>query len=69
MYTQEKLRTKAGWGHSSIEQGITFFHDTDIKSMIITHHAPFRTDNMLDQMQFMLPEGIVFARDQMRIII
>ncbi|MGB2488882.1 MAG: MBL fold metallo-hydrolase [Candidatus Puniceispirillales bacterium] len=69
MYTQDELRTKAGWGHSSIEQGITFFNEADIKSMIITHHAPFRTDDMLDQMQSMLPEGIDFARDQMRIII
>ncbi len=69
MYTQDELKAKAGWGHSSIEQGITFFNETDIKSMIITHHAPFRTDDMLDQMQSMLPEGIEFARDQMRIII
>lgn len=65
MYTKDELGDKAGWGHSSIEQGIKFFKDTDIKAMMITHHAPFRTDDMLDDMQAMLPKGVQFAKDQL----
>ena len=49
MFTKEELRTKAGWGHSSIEQGIDFFSTVNCGQIIISHHAPYRTDAELDK--------------------
>ena len=60
---------KVGWGHSSIEQGVKFFDQTNIKSMMITHHAPYRTDNMLDEIASSLQDGVYFAKDEMSITI
>jgi phosphoribosyl 1,2-cyclic phosphodiesterase len=69
MFTEDELTEKVGWGHSSIEQGVKFFDQTNIKSMMITHHAPYRTDNMLDEIASSLPDGVYFAKDEMSITI
>ena len=44
MYTEDELKSKAGWGHSSIEQGLIFAEKLDLKKLIISHHSPDRTD-------------------------
>jgi hypothetical protein len=36
---------------------------------MITHHAPYRTDNMLDEIASLLPDGVYFAKDEMSITI
>ena len=51
MYTEKELKTKKGWGHSSIEQGIKFGEKIDLKNLIISHHSPFRTDKELDEIK------------------
>jgi len=63
MFTNEELRSKAGWGHSSIEQGIDFFRNLNSGKIIISHHAPYRTDAELDMIEQNLPNGIHLARD------
>ena len=65
MFTDEELRNKAFWGHSSIEQGIEFFHNSEIENMLITHHDPSRTDDQLNVLSKELPQGIIFAKDGM----
>ena len=65
MFTDEELRNKAFWGHSSIEQGIEFFHNSGIENMLITHHDPSRTDGQLNDLSKELPKGIIFAKDGM----
>jgi len=64
MFTDAELGRKARWGHSSIEQGVRVFENADIASLMITHHAPTRTDAMLDDLQSLLPNGVLFTRDQ-----
>ena len=51
MYTEKELKTKEGWGHSSIEQGIKFGKKIDIQNLIISHHSPSRTDKELDEIK------------------
>ena len=51
MYTEKELKTKKGWGHSSIEQGIKFGEKADIKNLVVSHHSPSRTDKELDEIK------------------
>ena len=63
MFTEEELRVKTGWGHSSIQQGIDFFSSLNCGKIIISHHAPYRTDAELDIIDEGLPSGIHLAKD------
>ncbi len=50
-YTQAELADKTGWGHSSIEQALSFSEDADIGHILITHHEPARTDDEITRFQ------------------
>ena len=63
MFTEEELKSKTGWGHSSLEQGVEFFSDINCGQIIISHHAPYRTDAELDIIANSLPNGIQLAKD------
>ena len=63
MFTEKELRVKTGWGHSSIQQGIDFFSSLNCGKIIISHHAPYRTDAELDIIEESLPTGIHLAKD------
>ena len=63
MFTQEEIGGKKGWGHSSIEQAIDFNTEANCKKILITHHAPSRSDKELDQIATGLPELFMLARD------
>ena len=63
MFTEEELQVKTGWGHSSIQQGIDFFSNLNCGEIIISHHAPYRTDAELDIIAESLPTGIHLAKD------
>ena len=63
MFTKEELRSKTGWGHSSIEQGIDFFSNLNCGKVLISHHAPYRTDAELDIIEQSLPDDIHLAKD------
>ena len=44
MFLDSELSDKKGWGHSSIEQGITLADKIDVKNFLISHHSPSRDD-------------------------
>ena len=67
MFTQEELADKKGWGHSSIEQAIEFNTAANCKKILITHHAPNRSDKELDQIAKDLPELFTLAKDGLEI--
>ena len=69
MFTDKDLIDKKGWGHSSIGQGVEFFNKINCKKMLITHHAPGRTDYDLDKISAGLPDGIELAYSGMIIAI
>ena len=64
MYTKKEIKNKLGWGHSSIEQGVMFYHKSKAKKLLISHHAPERDDKELDFMSnSVLPKGVFFAKE------
>tara|TARA_B100000242_G_scaffold21353_1_gene12936 strand:+ start:3789 stop:4592 length:804 start_codon:yes stop_codon:yes gene_type:complete len=67
MFTHEELADKKGWGHSSIEQAINFNTGANCKKIVITHHAPSRSDKELDQIAKDLPELFLLAKDGLEI--
>ena len=60
MFLDEELPPKKGWGHSSIEQGITFSEKTSCKNLAIAHHAPSRNDEQLNEHSNNLSSDKVF---------
>lgn len=64
MFLAAELPNHRGWGHSSVEQGISFAENVDITRLAITHHAPFRTDNDLLALEALHGnERILIARE------
>ena len=63
MFTKKEIHSKTGWGHSSIEQGIDFLSTVNCGKIIISHHAPYRTDAELDKINQSLPHGFHLAKD------
>jgi phosphoribosyl 1,2-cyclic phosphodiesterase len=51
MFTKNELKTKAGWGHSSIDQAVEFTKMSNVRKTLICHHAPFRSDADLDELR------------------
>lgn len=51
MFLESELKDKKGWGHSSIEQGMIFAKEIDVKNFIISHHSPSRYDEEIDKLQ------------------
>ena len=64
MFLDEELPPKKGWGHSSIEQGITFSEKTACKNLAIAHHAPNRNDEQLNEHSNNLSSDKVFFAHQ-----
>jgi phosphoribosyl 1,2-cyclic phosphodiesterase len=48
MFTDAEYPGKAGWGHSTWQEGIKLMEASGAKTLVIFHHAPRRTDAMLD---------------------
>ena len=49
MYSKEDY--KPGWGHSCWEDWVEMAHEAKVKVLLLSHHAPDRSDTELDTMQ------------------
>jgi phosphoribosyl 1,2-cyclic phosphodiesterase len=49
-YTAEEVRTRIGWGHSSIEQTVAFAELAGARRLVPFHHDPSHDDGQLDAM-------------------
>jgi ribonuclease BN (tRNA processing enzyme) len=47
-YLAQELDRYRGYGHSTVEAAIEFARRAEVKHLVLTHHAPFRTDRALD---------------------
>jgi len=50
-YTAEEYKTKAGWGHSTIDSALEAGIETNCKKLALFHHDPVRSDKELDSLQ------------------
>ena len=67
MFTEKELVDRKGWGHSSIEQATQFNEEANCKKILISHHAPGRSDQDLDRIASNLPELFAVASDRLEI--
>jgi len=67
-YTDDELKDKQGWGHSSFSQAIQVARSAHIDRLVVTHHDPDHDDSFLSEMEGIWRkrfDGIVFAREGM----
>ncbi len=50
-YTDEEYPAHVGWGHSAMEDTLTFAHRVGAKRVLLFHHDPLHTDIMLERME------------------
>lgn len=48
MYTEEEYVLKVGWGHATPQAAIQIAAAAGAKKLLLSHHAPWRTDDDLD---------------------
>ena len=48
MYTPAELEQHRGWGHSTYEEAVTLAQDTGAKRLVLFHHEPEHSDEMMD---------------------
>lgn len=70
MFTDDELELHQGWGHSSVEAGIQFSIDANIKSLALTHHSPKRSDAEINSMRGFTPQEKCFwARENLKLLL
>lgn len=47
-YTDKEYSSRVGWGHSSIDQAISFAKACNVKQLLLFHHDPMHDDQFLD---------------------
>ena len=48
-YTVQEYKAKTGWGHSSMEDVIKYASMTGVKRLLLSHHDPSHTDELLNE--------------------
>ena len=70
MFTEEELKSKTGWGHSTIEQAERFADLSSVKRTLICHHAPNRSDKDIDKLKSKISTSNVdFGYERMSIVV
>lgn len=49
-YTDGEYLTHVGWGHSSLSQAIAFAAKAHVKRLVLFHHDPAHSDELLDRL-------------------
>lgn len=53
-YTPEEYKLKQGWGHSAMEDVLQFARLTNVKKLLLSHHDPMHSDEMLHTIEAQL---------------
>jgi len=54
-YSSDEYRTRIGWGHSSMEAAVSFAGMAGVKKILLAHHDPGHSDELLENMVAALP--------------
>jgi phosphoribosyl 1,2-cyclic phosphodiesterase len=68
MFSNEEYQTRKGWGHSTWEEGVRLAEAAGVKTLVLFHHLPGRTDDELDRLAEdagRLRPGTLVAREGM----
>jgi phosphoribosyl 1,2-cyclic phosphodiesterase len=72
MFTDEEYPTRRGWGHSTWREGFKVAMEAGVKTFVVFHHDPARTDDAMDELKAKVTEeakrldpsiAIEFARE------
>lgn len=66
-FTAAEVNRAIGYGHATIERALAFADDAEVGALVLTHHAPNRTDEALDALADRFrrtPQGrpVIFGR-------
>jgi phosphoribosyl 1,2-cyclic phosphodiesterase len=50
-FTEETIAAHTGWGHSAAEEAAAIAREGRVARLLVTHHAPDRTDAALDEVE------------------
>ncbi|HPO49452.1 MAG TPA: MBL fold metallo-hydrolase [Spirochaetota bacterium] len=50
-YLEKEMKIKRGWGHTTIEDLVSFYMETMPKIGVFTHHDPERKDSEIEEME------------------
>ena len=68
-YTPAEYAVRKGFGHSTAEKGLELRRRSGVKRLLLIHHAPWSTDEILLERGRELPEGCAYAREGQRVLI
>jgi phosphoribosyl 1,2-cyclic phosphodiesterase len=62
-YTPDEYLLRVGWGHSTLDDAVSFAHLTHARQLVTFHHDPGHDDETLDQSvrTLTLPEGLTLV--------
>jgi phosphoribosyl 1,2-cyclic phosphodiesterase len=49
-YTEDEYNQRVGWGHSSVVHVVTFAQVVEARQLVMFHHDPLHTDDMLEEL-------------------
>jgi ribonuclease BN (tRNA processing enzyme) len=49
-YTEDEYNQRVGWGHSSVVHVVTFAQVVEARQLVMFHHDPLHTDDMLEDL-------------------
>lgn len=64
-YTDDELKDKQGWGHSSFSQAIQVARSAHIDRLVVTHHDPDHDDSFLSEKEANHDERIYYQGQTM----
>lgn len=57
-YLADEVRSRRGWGHSSVDEAIALAVEAGVGRLVLFHHDPDRTDDELDAVEALASERL-----------
>ncbi|CAB9504762.1 Ribonuclease Z [Seminavis robusta] len=67
-YTAEEYKGKTGWGHGTIEYVVDIAMAAEVKTLVLFHHDPQRTDEQVDRLVQLAQERVRQANSTLQVM-